>query len=183
MEREGDLYYEGIWESVQYLNPIRGTLQIVYAHPEPDAGNANLINRMESINSVGVHVRRGDYQYSEAFRGICDLDYYARAIKEILSDGESHEFFIFSNDMAWCEENLRPLVGNNPLTMVTHNKGEHSCWDMFLMTHCKDLIIANSSFSWWSAFLNKRYGRVVTPDKWVNREAEFDIWLPEWIRV
>ena len=56
-------------------------------------------------------------------------------------------------------------------------------WDMFLMSHCKDLIIANSSFSWWGAFLNQRGGKVVAPKKWVNRDTEFDIWLDEWIRM
>lgn len=61
--------------------------------------------------------------------------------------------------------------------------GSKSCWDMHLMTHCKDLIIANSSFSWWGAFLNNFGGRVIAPKRWVNRDAEFDIYDESWIRI
>lgn len=85
--------------------------------------------------------------------------------------------------MKWCEENIRPIIMNNDFIMVTENTGKNSCWDLFLMTYCQDLIIANSSFSWWGAFLNNRGERVIAPRKWVNRNAEFDIWAPNWIRL
>ena len=181
--RKGDCYYEGIWESVQYLNPVREKLRLVYAHPQPNEKNAALIRQIEREDSVGIHIRRGDYLQFPDFRGICEVEYYKKAIENIASDGKKHSYYIFSNDIAWCEEYIRPLVGNQPITFVTHNTGKLSCWDMFLMTYCKDLIIANSSFSWWGAFLNNRGGRVVAPKKWKNREAEYDIWLPEWIRI
>ena len=74
-------------------------------------------------------------------------------------------------------------MSSNELEFVTINTGKNSSWDMFLMTYCKDLIIANSSFSWWGAFLNSRGGRVIAPMKWMNRDVEFDIWLQEWIRL
>lgn len=180
---QGDWYYEGIWESVSYLTPIRNKIQDVYRHPKPNKENASVISQMEQKNSVGIHIRRGDYLQAIGFSGICDLDYYKKAIDLILSDGLPHSFFIFSNDIRWCEENIRTLVGDNEIMMVTFNTGASSCWDMFLMTHCKDLIIANSTFSWWGAFLNNRGGRVVTPQKWMTRKAEFDIWLPEWIKI
>ena len=183
LEQEGSYYYEGIWESVHYLNPIRSIIQDVYSHSVPNDENSAYIHLMENEESVGVHIRRGDYLYSESFRDICDKDYYNKAIEAILADGNEHHFYVFSNDIEWCNNNIKPLVGANPITMVTHNTGKNSCWDMFLMTHCKDLIIANSSFSWWGAFLNSRDGRVVAPKKWVNRNAEFDIWLPEWTRI
>lgn len=183
LDKEGDVYYEGIWESVQYHIPIRGTILRVFAHPEPDSTNETWIQKLEKENSVGIHIRRGDYKYAEAFRGLCELDYYKKALMQVLADGKEHSIYIFSNDILWCEENIKPLISDYPITMVTHNTGKNSCWDMFLMTHCKDLIIANSSFSWWGAFLNQRGGRVIAPNKWVNRDAEVDIWMPEWIRV
>lgn len=112
-----------------------------------------------------------------------DLDYYERAIKEIQKDGLSHTYYIFSNDTQWCAKYIIPLCKDGNVVLVTNNTGKNSVWDMFLMSHCKDLIIANSSFSWWGAFLNQRGGKVVAPKKWVNRDTEFDIWLDEWIRM
>lgn len=182
-ERDVDTYYEGVWEAMQYMTPAREDILKAYSHPSPEAHNSDYISKMESENSVGIHVRRGDYQYLPAFNGICDLDYYKKAISEIASDGLPHTYYIFSNDIKWCEENLRPLIGNNKIVFVTENTGTKSCWDMFLMTHCKNLIIANSSFSWWGAFLNTRCGRVIAPSKWVNRDGVNDIWLDEWIRL
>lgn len=183
LELQGNVYYEGIWESVHYLNIARSEIQHTFAHPTPDISNAEYIRCMESENSVGIHVRRGDYLLHPNFSGICDLDYYKSAIREIQKDDKRHIFYIFSNDMMWCKENLSPLIEPNKIVYVTSNTGIKSCWDMFLMSHCKDLIIANSSFSWWGAFLNKRKGRVVAPKKWVNREAKYDIWLDDWIRL
>lgn len=178
-----DCYYEGIWESVKNYASCRTVIQHTFAHPEPDSKNQARIDQMERENSVGIHIRRGDYLYEPAFMNICDLDYYERAIAEILKDGKEHTFYVFSNDMKWCEENIKPLVKGHQMIMVKDNTGKDSCWDMFLMTHCKDLVIANSSFSWWGAFLNNRGGRVVAPKTWVNRDAEYDIWLDEWIRL
>lgn len=179
----GDRYFEGIWEAISYHLPYRKQIQQVFAHPEPNQRNAGYIRDMEAVNSVGIHVRRGDYLYHPDFRDICDLDFYRRAIEEILKDGSNHVFYIFSNDFPWCEENIKPLLKGQELEFVICNTGEHSCWDMFLMSHCQDLIIANSSFSWWGAFLNERSGRVVAPAKWTNRVAEYDMWAPEWIRI
>lgn len=181
--QDGNHYYEGIWESVRNYIPIREKIQHVYAHPEPNSVNKRYIAEMELSNSVGVHIRRGDYLTVPEFMGITDLDYYERAIKEILSDGQEHIFYIFSNDIKWCEENITPLCEGHKVIMVRENTGNNSCWDMFLMTHCKDLIIANSSFSWWGAFLNKHNGRVIAPQKWFNRDVEFDIWMDEWIKL
>lgn len=179
----GNCYYEGLWESITNILPVRSKIQEEFRHPKPNKVNSAYIAAMESTNSVGIHIRRGDYLQSAAFCGICDLGYYRQAISEIIKDGEKYTFYIFSNDMAWCEANIKPLVGDNEIVMVTENTGNDSCWDMFLMSHCKNLIIANSSFSWWGAFLNKRGGKVIAPQKWANREAEFDIWAPEWVRL
>lgn len=179
----GDVYFEGYWESVTNYVPLRDTIRKEYAHPEPDAENKNFINELKLTESVGIHVRRGDYLETKAFQGLCGIDYYEKAIKKILEDGKRHTFYIFSNDIRWCKQNLTHLIGDNKVVFVTHNTGNKSFWDMFLMTYCKDLIIANSSFSWWGAFLNSRYGRVVAPKKWMNRDADFDIWLDNWIRI
>lgn len=180
---EGNCYFEGNWEAAHYYINARKRIQHDFAHGKPNDINAAYIKAIENEKSIGIHIRRGDYLQSAKYSNICDLDYYTRGIKLLLEDGESHSFYIFSNDLKWCEENIVPLCGNNKVVMVRENSGKMSCWDMFLMSHCQDLIIANSSFSWWGAFLNARKGRVVAPKKWINEEREFDIWLDEWIRL
>lgn len=152
-------------------------------HPIPNGYNAGLIKKIEQAESVGLHVRRGDYLNEPEFRGICNAEYYHKAIRDVVSDGKKHSFFIFSNDMSWCRENLLPLMVGHNMLFVSGNTGKNSCWDMFLMMHCKDLIIANSSFSWWGAFLNKQVNRVYVPEPWLNRDCEIDLYADSWIKV
>ena len=180
---EGNMYYEGYWQSVSYLLPVQDIVKEAFQHPLPNAINAKYIQEIQSTNSIGIHIRRGDYLNSETFKGICDLSYYKLAIEKLLEDAKPHTFFIFSNDMKWCKENICPLLQNNPYRLISENKGKDSCWDMFLMTYCKDLIIANSSFSWWGAFLKRKDGNVISPSKWTNNDKDYDIWVPNWIRL
>lgn len=179
----GDCYYEGYWQSVRYYSTIKIKLQEIFIHPEPNIYNKKLIEDIQKCNSVGIHIRRGDYLNEPEFRGICNIEYYQKALKIILSDGKDHTFYIFSNDMEWCKSHLTSLIGNHRIVYVTENRGGESCWDMFLMTYCNDLIIANSSFSWWGAFLNKKINRVIAPDPWLNRDCEIDIYEKTWIRI
>lgn len=179
----GSRYYEGFWQCIKNLEGIKGKLMDVFAHPEPNEYNRQLISEICGCNSVGIHIRRGDYLNEPEFHNICGIDYYRKGIEIILSDGLKHVFYIFSNDMDWCKENISPLVGDNEIHYVTENKGKQSCWDMFLMTYCKDLVIANSSFSWWGGFLNKNVNRVIAPDPWLNRDCEIDIYDKDWVRI
>lgn len=181
--KPGNRYYEGFWQCIKNFEGIKDKLVEVFAHPEPNEYNSQMISEINTFNSVGIHIRRGDYLNEPEFCNICDIDYYKKGIELILSDGLKHDFYIFSNDMDWCKENIAPLVFGNDIHYVTKNKGKQSCWDMFLMTYCKDLIIANSSFSWWGAFLNKNVNRVVVPDPWLNRDCEIDNYEKKWIRI
>lgn len=183
IERVDDCYYEGYWQSVHNFLDVKEQLQDIFGHPEPNTYNKDLIMKIKEVESVGIHVRRGDYLNEPEFCGICGIEYYKKAIQDIISDGKHHSFFIFSNDMEWCRENLAPLLQNHNLFYVTGNTGKSSCWDMFLMTYCKDLIIANSSFSWWGAFLNKYVNRVYAPYPWLNRDCELDVYDESWIKV
>lgn len=183
LDRKDSCYYEGYWQSARYFVEIKKELQEGYAHPMPNEYNRNVIERLQAENSVGIHIRRGDYLAEPEFRGICDIDYYRKGIEKILEDGKEHAFYIFSNDMEWCRKNIAPLVQKNRIEFVTGNTGKNSCWDMFLMTYCKDLIIANSSFSWWGAFLNKNVNKVIAPNPWLNRNCEIDIYESSWILI
>lgn len=183
LERKGDCYYEGYWQSVHYYSGIKNELREIFSHPTPNDYNADMIRKITESKSVGIHVRRGDYLNEPEFSGICDISYYQKAIMDLKSDGKAHAFFIFSNDIEWCREHIAPLLEGHSYTFVTGNTGHHSCWDMFLMTYCKDLVIANSSFSWWGAFLNAHVNRVYAPFPWLNRDCELDVYEDSWIKV
>lgn len=176
-------YFEGYWQSVKYSEIVRQKLFYEFQHPEPDEYNHKMIEQIKASDSVGMHIRRGDYVSNKGFGGICDLDYYKRALKYI-ENKESKTFYIFSNDIQWCRENLQPLLGGAEVVYVIENKGKKSHWDMFLMTYCKSLIIANSSFSWWGAVLNHNVDvLVIAPSRWNNFLEKADIYRDSWIRV
>lgn len=179
----GDMYYDGYWQSFKYFSNYKEVLYKVFAHDMPNDYNKRMISELEGCNSVGMHVRRGDYKTSPQFYGICNLDYYKKAIETIKSKVEQPHYYIFSDDTDWCKDNISPLLKGAEVTFVTDNKGANSCWDMFLMTHCKHLIIANSSFSWWGAFLNNNGGTIVSPSHWVNRNEEQETPADDWIQV
>ena len=181
--RKGDCYYEGYWQCPNYFASIKPLLIEIFKHPEPNKYNAELIKEILSTNSVGIHVRRGDYLKSEDFKGLCGVEYYKKAIREVLKRVKDPVFYVFSNDIKWCEDFLTPLFKGNKYVFITDNKGEDSIWDMFLMTYCKYLIIANSSFSWWGAFLNKNKLQVYAPSPWINRKANIDIYEPDWVKI
>lgn len=183
LNAKGNGYYEGVWQAVKYFEDVKEKILEVYQHSEPNEYNNQLMREISSCNSVGLHVRRGDYLHAPEFNGICDLEYYKKAISEILSDGKEHCFYIFSNDISWCKQEIEPLLNSNRVVYVTGNTGKNSSWDMFLMTYCKDLIIANSSFSWWGAFLNKNVSKVVAPYPWVNREGKIENYCERWIKI
>lgn len=181
--KEGDCYYEGFWQNIRYFEGIQDKLKEVYAHPEPNVYNKSLIREISSQESVGIHVRRGDYLSEPDYMGICGIEYYKKAINRLKETGNNYVFYIFSNDMAWCKDNLEPLLKGYPVVYVTENKGKNSCWDMFLMMYCKNLIIANSSFSWWGAFLNKNAAKVIAPEPWVNRDCEIELYGSNWEKI
>ena len=112
-------------------------------------------------------------------------EYYDRAIKVMKSHlGANPNVYIFSNDQTWCRENISQLLSGANVTFVHWNTGRESYNDMRLMHYCRMNIIAASSFSWWGAYLNQREDQiVVAPKVWINMDLEYDIQLPDWIKV
>lgn len=142
-------------------------------------------NKFSTENYVSVHIRRGDYlSDNEAWKycGICDERYYKKAIDYIKSNCESPRFVFFSDDIEWVSTNY----GNEESIYISNEIfEEYQDWyDMYLMSCCKHNIIANSTFSWWGAWLNRHAGKiVVAPDRWINAQARKNICPPEWIRI
>jgi len=112
-------------------------------------------------NSCSIHVRRGDYVHLQGYHPVQPLDYYIESIKTIYGDNiENINFLIFSDDIEWCKSNI--ILPN-----TFHIEGNPDILDLFLMSMCNNNIITNSSFSWWSAWLNMNPQKIiVAPKKW-----------------
>lgn len=191
-----NLYVSGYFQSEKYFKKSGAEIRSWYTAARPlDHVNEKLVEEMRSTESVAIHVRRGDYtnQYASFFGTIPDT-YYQKAIETIQGRTNNARFYIFSDDIPWCKINL-PL--HQPV-FVEHNKGSDSYKDLVLMSNCKHNIIANSTFSWWGAWLNKNPDKVIiAPQGWF-RESYFggnftvyptriyntkDLIPEEWIRL
>ena len=172
-------YYDGWWQDKRYF---LDTINIIkFRQPIMDETNKELLNAISSSESVSLHVRRGDYldpQNAKLYGGICTLEYYNNSIDIIKKKFAEPKFFVFSNDIKWCKDNL--LLSD--AIFVSNNTGINSWLDMYLMSHCKANILANSSFSYWAALLNMNDNMVIYPGKWTNSKRP-DIFPSNWISV
>jgi hypothetical protein len=181
-----DSFLMGYWQSEKYFSPYAQVIRKDFAFATHLSGsNLQLANRIEAVNSVSLHVRRGDYVTDPRTRAIiqvCDLQYYEVAVTRIANDVIAPEFFVFSDDIEWAAANLK-LPG--PSTFICHNVGNDSYIDMRLMSLCKHHIIANSSFSWWGAWLNPSNNKIViAPKRWfVDESMATDIYPDKWLQL
>ena len=179
-------YLTGTWASEKYFAERRPEILNEFTFLDgPDPQNSALLGKISQCQAVAVHVRRGDYVKTRENimkHGVCSVDYYARSAERILSVVPDAIFFVFSDDPAWAGENIR-LPGM--VTFVTHNVGKRNHEDLRLMAACKHFIIANSTFSWWGAWLSKNTGkRVIAPVRWMADPKRTDHPAPEsWERL
>lgn len=180
-----DCYYLGYWHHHSYVDKFRDQLLHEFRFLKPlNEKNSQIVTDMQREESVGIHIRRGDYLKEKQYQGICEKEYYAEAIGMMRNRFKTPRFYVFSNDVVWCQENLTQLFGDAPIVFVDWNTGEKSYCDMQLMTYCKGLIIANSSFSWWGAFLNQQENvYVIAPKRWKNAKYDLKIQMPEWTLI
>jgi len=181
---EKDCYYDGYWQNSKYFEDISDEVKECFKFKLPlDKRNENLKSALLSNESVGIHIRRGDYIKKKRYRGICNVEYYKNAINRINEKAKNPKFYIFSNDHTWCKENLIELLKENSYVFVDWNNGINSYKDMQLMTHAKYLILANSSFSWWAAYLNQQAKMICAPKQWFNCNPPLPILLDEWTLI
>ena len=143
---------------------------------------------LEAPVPVSVHVRRGDYlNAADVYGGICTEEYYRGAARHMLQKFGSCRFFVFSNDPAWVKENTGTLFGEEEglFVDVMDANGEQGGWeDMYLISLCRHHIIANSSFSWWGAWLSGAEDKeIVAPSRFINGYACPDIFTDRMIRL
>ena len=183
----GNIYLDGYWQTEKYFNDIKNILYNDFTIKIPqDEKNQEIAKIIKNSNSVSIHIRRGDYienKQTYNIHGICDLDYYYNCINLLLKQLKNPYFFIFSDDHQWAKENLKL---DYPMTFVDHNNASKNYEDLRLMSQCKHNIIANSTFSWWGAWLNQNPNKIVyAPQKWFNDSSRDtkDLIPDQWIKV
>lgn len=184
----GDFYIEGYWQSEKYFLGIETLVRHEFTVKNMSAGkDRERAQEIESCESVAVHIRRADYvtnpETNKVHGNCCDLNYYFRCAEMLSRTVKTPCFFIFSDDPMWVSENLK-MPGRT--IYVDHNNADKNYEDLRLMSLCRHNIIANSTFSWWGAWLNKNPDKIVfAPQRWFNNSHIItDDLIPDaWIKT
>ena len=154
-------YIQGYWADERYFKSAENIIRKEFTPKEKlDEKNQKILKQIQSTMSVSIHVRRGDYITNKTnILKFIGLDYYVTAINNIKKSISNPVFFVFSDDIPWCKKNLDQLSNN--ICYINHNTGKNSYKDLVLMNACKQNIIANSSFSWWSGWLNINSNKII----------------------
>lgn len=171
-------YYEGYWQNYFYVKSlIEYTLSNISGCKHLIINN-KYYNEIINCNSISIHIRRDDYLKNTKIFNILDLEYYNRAIRFIKDKTQSPKFFIFTQDIKWAEENFP----GEEFIIVSNNSAIE---DLLLMSICKHNVIANSTFSWWSAWLNNSPEKIIiSPKHWYNNNLNnsiINLIPPTWI--
>jgi hypothetical protein len=186
-KKDSALYLDGYWKNEKYFLPIESIIRSDLSLKEPFSLNAEKAH-VEIIShpvSVAVHFRRGDYVSNTThlkYHGVCSPEYYAEALKRIEAQFPNAHLFIFSDDIEWVKQNIKFSL---PATFVSQPEIK-DYEELILMSLCTHNIIANSSFSWWSAWLNANPDKIViAPKKWLAKtHNDYYKEIPEsWIKI
>ncbi len=178
----GDILLDGYWQSYKYFENYELLVRQLFQFPKLKT-NQNLRGEITSSQSISMHIRRGDYAANpktKAIHGLMPMSYYMTAIKRASKNLKAPKLFVFSDEPSWAKANLKL-----PLPTVFVERG-HNVDDMHLMSLCKQNIIANSSFSWWSAWLNENPRKqVIAPKQWFNDASlkNPDLLPREWAKL
>jgi hypothetical protein len=179
-------YFYGYWQNEKYFKKYRKELIKIFTLKSIHSKTTEYQQKIIDCEAVSIHIRRGDYVTNaniSSVHGVCDINYYKKAVKEVLKNKKQIQFFIFSDDMVWAKDNLN-FINNKIFVELDSNIPDHE--EMYLMSKCKHNIIANSSFSWWGAWLNQYSDKkVIAPKKWLNNSKlnANDLIPASWIRL
>jgi hypothetical protein len=178
-------YLDGNWQNEKYFKDIENIIreEIILKNEHDDYFN-KIKEKTKNSNSISLHVRRGDYTSKKVQQilKLCSLNYYNKAIKIIKEKIENPTFFIFSDDIEWAKKNLKT---NFPTIFVSNNTTK-DYEELILMSNCKHHIIANSSFSWWGAWLDNKSNKIViAPKKWFRDKKmnTQELTPKDWLRI
>ncbi len=170
----------GYYQSEKYFIEVKDQILKEFTLKNTLSAPAQDIVKNIQTNSVSIHIRRGDY-VNNIHHPLCDLEYYYKALHHIKSNITTPHFFIFSDDIEWAKNNLQmhdaTFVSNGDLSEVE---------ELLLMSTCSHNIIANSTFSWWAAYLNKNEHKIViAPKQWTKKETSdmLEILPKTWIQL
>jgi hypothetical protein len=188
LEEKKDAYLQGYWQSEKYFKDIEDIIRNDFTFRQPLQGaTQELALQIQSTNAVCLNVRRGDFVTNSASKqtlGFVGKEYYQKAIAYLLEKVSDPEFFIFSDDITWCRENIHTGFKT---TFVDHTyAGEKFSDYLQLITLCKHYIIPNSTFAWWGAWLSANTSKlVITPYKWFNNATmdAKDLIPAAWVRL
>jgi Glycosyl transferase family 11 len=185
----GSVYLDGYWQSEAYFSDVSEEVRSLFTSWPTLSGEMRVVNSaIAGCSSVAVHVRRGDYvsnRQSSRSHGVCPTSYYASGVAEIARRRDDVTAFVFSDEPEWCRQHLE--LGCR--TTFVEGSANHPDWeDMAVMSHCRDHVISNSSFSWWAAWLASAEDKiVVAPRRWFLDEARESrastIVPPTWLRL
>jgi hypothetical protein len=162
IEKKSDtIYLDGYWASPQYFSRVDFTFREKCLEQ-----SNNLLHDIQRTNSVMLNIRRTDFLNND-FHGTYGKEYILRGIDKLKLNFMDLKFFIFSDDIDWCENNLSGIPNS---VIVSHeHKGDKFYNYLFLMSQCKHFIIPNSTFAWWAAYLSKsKNKKVLYPEIWLN---------------
>ncbi|HTK19650.1 MAG TPA: alpha-1,2-fucosyltransferase [Mucilaginibacter sp.] len=176
-------FFEGYWQSEKYFNSVRSLLLSDLTLKFADNKLRGILDDISSNEAVSLHVRKSDYlnPQNKKIYSDCDLSYYQNAVELIKIRHPKAKFYIFSDDFDWVSKNL-PFNCEHLIVNLNNTPVE----DIYLMSRCKHNIIANSTFSWWGAWLNNHPDKIViAPEKWFVDEQKFknDILPDNWTKI
>lgn len=181
-------HLHGYWQSEKYFINYADQIRKDFAFPPlPEGEPQALAARIKACpNAVSVHIRRGDYLSNPqalAFHGLPGPEYYAASLARIRAEVGNTTIFLFSDDPQWVRENFDPC--GHAFEVVDLNLPQSPQHDMHLMALCRHHVIANSSFSWWGAWLGSEGGLTIAPNRWfaASNVNTADIYPPAWVRL
>lgn len=180
--RLDEVYLNGYWQSERYFADVTEEIRQMYRFPDLLTDyQKKMLDEIQSKQSVSMHIRRGDYLEHPELYGTITMEYYERAMRYIQERKENVYFYIFTNDIPWAMQNFKR---DNIFIIEDCGHADTGNLDMALMAACKDNIIANSSFSWWGAWLNRNQEKIViAPKEWEVNRSTRDIWCKGWLKM
>lgn len=181
-----EVYLDGYWQSEKYFTDISEIVRQEFkVKPSSEGKNLKLLEDISSCESVSLHIRRGSYllpPYNTVLVP-CPLSYYQKCVDYFAHAIKTPHFYIFSDDPQWTRDNLKLSY---PITFIDHNDADKDYEDLRLISHCKHNIIANSTFSWWGAWLNENPKKIVlSPVRWFKDPSlnTKDLIPESWIKI
>jgi len=184
---EKTVHLIGYWQSFRYFEDIEGAIRNEFQiSTDISPSTRSCLDEICGLNSISVHARRGDYVSNASYRKIhsaLPVAYYESAVQKIAQVVKDPSFFVFSDDIAWAKDNLN---FGYPTRFVEHNNELNDHEDLLLMMSCKNHVIANSTFSWWGAWLASNQNKVVVaPRTWfgTTERNPKDLLPKDWMLV